>query len=108
MASGPKPICRICLTAAERRRLQHVARRTTAPYAQVLRAKIVLAAADHPRWTNAAIAGRVGCSDRTVRKWRARWRAARQLADQARGGCPRLFSLGPARPTDGAGVHTAT
>ena len=107
MASGPKPTCRICVTAAQRRCLQHLARQTTAAYAQVVRAKIVLAAADHPLWTNAAIAARVGCTDRTVRKWRARWRASRQLADQARGGCPRLFSLSPTRPTDRPGLHTA-
>lgn len=107
MARGPKPTCRICLTAAQRRCLRHVARQTTAPYAQVLRAKIVLAAAEHPLWTNTAIAQRVGCSDRTVRKWRARWRGTHHLADQARGGCPRLFSLGPARPTDRSGLHAA-
>ena len=107
MASGPKPAWRICLTAAERRRLRHWARQTTAAYAQVLRAKIVLAAAEHPLWTNAAIARRAGCTDRTVRKWRSRWRATHQLADQTRGGCPRLFSLGPARATDRTGVHVA-
>lgn len=107
MASGPKPTCRICLTAALHHRLQHLARQTTAPYAQVLRAKIVLAAAEHPLWTNAAIARRVGCTDRTVRKWRTRWRATRHLADRARGGCPRFFSLGPARPIDRTGLHTA-
>jgi hypothetical protein len=107
MPRGPKPICLICLTTAQHRCLQHLARQTTAAYAQVLRAKIVLAAAAHSQWTNAAIAQRVGCSDRTVRKWRARWRVTRQLADQARGGCPRFFSLGPARSIDRTGLHTA-
>lgn len=107
MPRGPKPICRVCLTAQQRRCLQHLARQTTAAYARVVRAKIVLTAAEHPLWTHAAIAQQVGCSDRTVRKWRARWRDTHLLADQARGGCPRLFSLGPARTTDCAGLHAA-
>jgi transposase len=58
----------------------------------VLRARIVLAAADG--MTNAAIARRLGICDDTVRKWRARFcaRGLPGLADRPRPGRRRTFS----------------
>lgn len=108
MVRGPKPKDRVCLPRKEHRLLKHLARQTTAPYAQVLRAKIVVAAHEHPDWTNAAIARHVGCATRTVRRWRRRWRRDHALSDAPRSGGPRFFFLGPTSRTHRVGVHTAT
>jgi hypothetical protein len=78
---GPKPRHKVALTAAEFRELQRLTRRRTAPYAEVVRAKILLLAYEHPDWSNAAIARTVGCTDRTVHKWRRRNRAGPALQD---------------------------
>jgi len=72
---GPKPQRRIRLTAPEYKELKRISRLRTAPYAEVVRAKILLLAYEHPDWSNVAIAQAVGCTDRTVRKWRRRSRA---------------------------------
>ncbi|WP_330457699.1 IS630 family transposase [Streptomyces sp. NBC_00820] len=63
----------------------------TAQVRQVLRAKIVLAAADG--LTNAAIARELKISVNTVRKWRGRFAAdgVAALADAQRSGRPRLY-----------------
>jgi len=88
---GPKPRHKVALTAPEYRELKRVSRRRTAPYAEVLRAKILLFAYEHPDWSNAAIARAVGCTDWTVRKWRRRSRAGPGLQDAPRPGGPRFF-----------------
>jgi Homeodomain-like domain-containing protein len=90
---GPKPQRRIRLTAPEYRELKRISRRRTAPYAEVVRAKILLQAYEHPDWSNVAIARAVGCADRTVRKWRSRSRAGPAYQDAPRPGGPRFFSL---------------
>jgi len=107
MARGPKPVLRVSLSSKELRQLKHLSRQSTAPFARVLRARIVVAAHEHPLWSNAEIARRVGCSTRTVRKWRRRWRLSHALHDAARSGCPRFFSGNAARATHGSGVHVA-
>jgi hypothetical protein len=89
---GPKPQRRIRLTAPEYQVLKRITRRRTAPYAEVVRAKILLLAYEHPDWTNTAIARAVGCADRTVRKWRRRSRASPAVKDAPRSGGPRFFS----------------
>jgi hypothetical protein len=53
---GPKPQHKVAPTAPEYRELQRLARRRTASYAEVVRAKILLLAYEHPDWSNAAIA----------------------------------------------------
>lgn len=105
MARGPKPLHRIDLTPTQHEELRHLAGRTTAPYVEVVRAKILLLAHDHPDWPNTRIAQAVGCSVRMVRKWRARSRDGPTVAEEPRPGAPRLFSLGPARPGRGPGLH---
>src|SRR5882724_10433410 len=90
---GPKPRHKVALTAAEFRELQRLTRRRTAPYAEVVRAKILLLAYEHPDWTNTAIAWAVGCTDRTVRKWRSRSRTGPALNEAPRPGGPRFFPL---------------
>jgi transposase len=82
----------VVLSAEERRVLTVRARSERAPHRDVLRARIVLAAAEGR--PNAVIAGRLGVCDDTVRKWRARFCAARLagLADRPRPGRQRTFA----------------
>jgi transposase len=80
------------LQVSERKLLKRLVRTPTAQYRQVLRAKIVLAAA--AGLTNAHIARRLGITPNTVRKWRKRWVAQglAGLADRKRCGRPRVYS----------------
>src|SRR3954454_8451304 len=82
---------RVMLTDSDRRVLTQRARAARCPHRDVLRARIVLAAADGR--PNAAIARRLGVCADTVRKWRARYCAEGLpgLADRARPGRRRLF-----------------
>jgi transposase len=86
---SPTPIV---LTAGERQVLLARARRARGELRDVLRARIVLAAADGQR--NAAIAHRLRITADTVRKWRGRFAVERLrgLDDRARSGRPRTFS----------------
>jgi transposase len=72
-----------------KRELEAIARSRTQPVRLVERARIViLASCGH---NNAEIARRVGCSDDTARKWRARWNAfvgVASLDDRHRCGRP--------------------
>ena len=61
----------IHVTPAQQAVLTTLVRRATCPQALVLRAKIVLAAADGQR--NEPLARQLDCTPKTVRKWRARW-----------------------------------
>jgi putative transposase len=94
----PAPIAaRVDVTPAERTDLDALTRRHTAGQQLVVRARIVLAAADgHP---NGQIAQALGVSRETVRLWRQRWRelagvplaelsVAERLADAPRPGRP--------------------
>jgi transposase len=87
---GQSPF-RVRLTASERKLLKRWVRTPTAPYRQVLRAKVVLlAAAGHP---NAHIAERLQVTGNTVRKWRRRFsqQGLVGLRDRPRSGRPRRF-----------------
>ncbi len=78
----------------ERARLAEVAARRSAPFEVVRRARIIAALADG--MTTADVARRFGCSDRHVRKWRARWEAApvvESLYDRERPGRPPQIPL---------------
>jgi transposase len=81
----------VTLSACDRAALHCLARAASAPYRQVLRAKIVLRAAEH--MTNAAIAADLGVHVDTVRKWRRRFseKGVNGLADLPRSGRPRRF-----------------
>jgi hypothetical protein len=89
---GPKPKYPIELTTEEEQELRKVASARTAPYVKVIRARILLAAHDHPEWSNQQIAEEVGCRRRNVRKWRKRWTETRSIEDLPRPGAPRRFS----------------
>jgi transposase len=80
------------LSDEERDVLESLARRRTAEHRMVLRARIVLAAADGEE--NASIAERLEVALNTVIKWRKRFfeEGVDGLADRKRSGRPRTFS----------------
>jgi transposase-like protein len=53
----------------------------------VVRAKTLLLAYEHPDWSNAPIARAVGCTDRTVRKWRRRTSSSARTKPDRRQPC---------------------
>ncbi|WP_158605627.1 helix-turn-helix domain-containing protein [Amycolatopsis panacis] len=81
----------ITLDPADRQTLEALSRRGRAEHRQVLRARIVLAAADGQ--CNADIARALGVVVDTVRKWRKRFcrEGLPGLADRPRSGRPRVF-----------------
>ena len=89
---GPKPKYPIELTTEEEQELRQVANARSASYVKVIRARILLAAHDHPEWSNHQIAEEAGCRRRNVRKWRKRWIERRSIEDLPRPGAPRRFS----------------
>ncbi|MEZ5150281.1 IS630 family transposase [Rhodococcus zopfii] len=78
-------------TCEERSELESLSRRASAQCRQVLRARIILAAADGT--SNAVIANRLGICVDTVRKWRSRFcdKGIEGLRDLPRSGRPRTF-----------------
>jgi hypothetical protein len=89
---GPKPKYAIDLTTEEEQELRKVANSRSASYVKVIRARILLAAHDHPEWSNRQIAEEAGCRRRNVRKWRKRWAETCSIDDLPRPGAPRRFS----------------
>src|ERR1700685_4775995 len=81
----------IVLTGAERMELVHRAACYTRPHREVLRAKLVLLAAEGR--SNAEIGERLGMSTKAVGRWRRRFHEHRLegLVDEARSGRPRRF-----------------
>ncbi|MED5803844.1 helix-turn-helix domain-containing protein [Gordonia sp. Z-3] len=97
----------VVLTAEDRAVLEARVRAGTTPQREVLRALIVLLAADGQ--PTAAIAAEVGICTDTARKWRARF-CLRGLAGF--GGCPTCWAAtdlhpGPQGAGDGMGVSAA-
>jgi transposase len=87
---GQSPF-QVRLTASERKLLKRWVRTPTAPYRQVLRAKVVLLAAAGHR--NVHIAERLQVTGNTVHKWRRRFsqQGLVGLRDRPRSGRPRRF-----------------
>lgn len=79
------------LTEQEKKLLQQQALARKTGQSKVKRAKIILTTAEHPDWTDAQIAGNIGCSPALVRKWRKRWCQTRSLEEAPRPGRPRMF-----------------
>jgi len=81
----------IVLSQAERAELEALARRYTAPYQTVVRAKIILLA--HAGYNNSEIAARLALPRQIVSKWRQRYYTERAagLVEQARSGRPPTF-----------------
>lgn len=80
------------VTAEQRRELEARARRYTLPYREVVRAKIVLMAADG--LDNDEIAWRLDTRREIVSKWRKRFfeQGIAGLEERPRGGRPAVFS----------------
>ena len=80
------------LTAEERRDLNAAARQYTSPYCEVVRARIILMAAEG--LSNDVIAARLDTPRQIVSKWRKRFALARLpgLEGQPRGGRKARFS----------------
>jgi transposase-like protein len=97
----------IVLSAGERRELERRARCYTVSYAVVVRAKIVLWAADGV--ANVEIAARCDTSPQVVHRWRKRFFEQRLngLDDAARSGRPRVFSPLDQRRDQSVGLRTA-
>ncbi len=73
MPPGPRPVP-LVISAAQHAVLTAMLRRSTCPQALALRAKILLGSSAGQR--NEPLARTVGCTPKTVRKWRGRWLAA--------------------------------
>ena len=71
--AGPLPLA-ITVTPAQQAVLEGLLRQHSCPQMLALRARIVLAAAAGLR--NVPLAHDLGCTPKTVAKWRARWAAA--------------------------------
>jgi len=86
------------LTAEEQRKLESAARQYTSPYCEVVRARIILMAAQG--LSNDLIAARLDTPRQIVSKWRKRFALARLpgLEGQPRGGRKARFSPQPRRP----------
>lgn len=95
---------RIKLTRAERRRLEAMARKYTSPYCDVIRAKIVLYAAEG--LANDEIGQRLDTPRQIVSKWRKRFfeDRFRGLEEQSRVGRPTRFSPQSRNRGEGPGV----
>jgi len=89
---GPKPKYPIQLFDNQIAELRQLVGSRKAPHGKVIRARIILAAHEHPEWSNQEIAREVGCTDRVVRKWRRRWVETHSLEDLPRPGAPKRFS----------------
>jgi hypothetical protein len=91
----------VTLTACERRVLEGRLRRPTAQQREVVRAMIVLQAANGEQ--NVKIAGRLGVAVNTVSTWRKRFvqEGLSGLGDRKRPGRPRRFPLGGGRGDQG-------
>ena len=106
--AGPQPLA-IVVTPAQQVVLEGLLRQHSTPQALALRVRIVLAAATGRR--NVPLAHDLGCTPKTVTKWRARWAGAeaelaaragdgadlkrmiaRVLADAPRPGAPDTFT----------------
>lgn len=92
MQPGPKIKYPIQLLENEISELRQLVNSRKAGQGIVRRARIILAAHEHPEWSNQEIARSVGCSDRVVRTWRCRWVETKCLGDLPRPGAPKRFS----------------
>ncbi len=97
----------IVLEEPERRELVYRAACYTRPHREVLRAKLVLLAAEGR--SNAEIAERLGMSTKAVGRWRRRFHEQRLdgLLDVARSGRPRRFPPSAGRRGQGGRVRAA-
>ena len=89
---GPLPKYPIPLTLEQEVPLQQRSTCSTAPFAEVPRARILLLAHQQPTWRNAESARQVGCCVNTVKHWRQRWLQTDSVRDAPRAGTRRTFT----------------
>ena len=94
----------IHLSPEERNELARRAAKYTLPYFHVLRARMILLAAEG--WDNDEIAVRLDTSRLVVSRWRKRFHEQRLagLDEQPRPGRPRVFPPGARHPRKGPGL----
>jgi len=102
--AGRKKTYQVEVDEKQRKFLQDGVAARKSPAAEVQRARIILACADHREWSDKRVAVEVGCSEGQVRKWRKRWCQSHSLKEAARSGRPRLFSPCGAGANDGPGL----
>ena len=97
----------VVLSDEEHRTLHAIARKYTSPYFEVIRAKVVLLAADGLE--NREIAQRLDLPRQIVSKWRKRFHEERLpgLEDRPRRGRPNLFPPGSGGRGQSPGLPTA-
>ena len=90
---GPKPESQPRFCAEEIRRASEIARKRSAPYKHVWRARLVLELAKDPALSSSEAGRRVGVHEQTVRRWRQRWVAEGfSVEDKPHPGRPPSFS----------------
>jgi transposase len=89
---GPLPTSALTLSAAPDMALPHLSACSTAPCAQVPRARILLLAPQPPAWRHADLARKGGCAVHTVQRWRQRWQTTDALQDAPRPGGTRTLT----------------
>src|SRR5215212_3000060 len=97
----------VALSETEERELRRRAAQYTRPHREVIRAKVVLLAAEGHH--DSEIARRLDCTDKTAAKWRRRFIAegVAGLDERPRPGRPRSFSPRRDRRGQGAGVRAS-
>lgn len=97
----------IALSEEDRAELKHLAACYTRPHREVLRAKLVLMAADGK--TNTEIGEQLGMSRESVGRWRKRFceQGLDGLKDKARPGRPRRFPPGRGHQGQGGRLRAA-
>jgi len=97
MPKGPKP-AELTLNGEERKDLEELVRRHSTPQQLAKRGRMILAAAEGKR--NAQIAGELGVSTDTVRKWRMHWIGLQAVSREDLSVSERLADLPrPGRPS---------
>ncbi|NLJ28169.1 MAG: helix-turn-helix domain-containing protein, partial [Deltaproteobacteria bacterium] len=86
---GPQHKYCIYIPPEKRKVLKHLSVSYTKPYAEVVRARILLLSHEHPEWSIRQIADEVGCRPSTVKKFRNRWVNEGSLKNHPRPGAPR-------------------
>ncbi len=94
---GPKPTHQPQFTEAQLAQARRLARQYSAPFCQVVRARLTLLLAETPTLSHAEAARRLAINEDTVYRWRRRWDEEGWSLEDAprsapRGHPPRAFS----------------
>ena len=105
---GPAPTYQPTFTPEQLAECQRVARRHSAPQAQVSRAKLALLLHDAPTLDNVSAGRQLGKHENGVRYWRRAWvQQGFRLTDRPGRGRKPTFSPPPGGDGQGAGLRAA-